>query len=50
MDYTSGEEFGLTLGNLPKDQENNIKKWFKIEVIKNSLDHVMDELVYRVTF
>ena len=50
MDYTDGEEFGLTLGNLPKIHEENIIKWFKIEPVKNTLDNIMDELIYRVTF
>ena len=50
MDFTEGEEFILNLGNLPSDHEKNIQKWFKIEPIKNTLDNIMDELIYRVTF
>jgi hypothetical protein len=50
MDYTEGEEFLLTLGNLPKKQAQNIERWFKIEPVKNTLYNILDELIYRVTF
>jgi len=50
MDYTEGEEFLFTLGNLPKEHANNIELWFKIEVVKNTLNNIIDELIYRVTF
>jgi|ETNmetMinimDraft_25_1059894.scaffolds.fasta_scaffold391622_1 hypothetical protein len=50
MDYTVGEEFLLTLGSLPKRHADCIEKWFKIEPVKNTLNNILDELIYRVIF
>ena len=50
MNFKLGEEFGLSLGNVPEEHKLNIEKWFKIEPVKNTLDNLLDELIYRVTF
>jgi len=50
VDYVKDEKFKMELGNLPDKIAENIRKWLTVDPIKNSLDSLYDELVYKVTF
>ena len=50
VDFVEDEKFKLELGNLPERNADNIRKWFTVDPMKNSLTSLYDELVYRVTF
>ena len=49
-DLVVGEPFLIDFADIPEKHQSNIRKWLKITPIKDTLDSVLDELIFNVEF